>query len=86
MIKINRHKDFNKLLGNHQKLHRFKDARTFVQNIGFMSMVVLISIVLLTLVIDIRKKNKIEAFQTKAALAVKTDSLPGVKSKIFPCI
>lgn len=50
---INRHKDFNALLKNQQKLHRFKDARKpLYKNIGFMSLMILIGIILLMLVVD----------------------------------
>jgi hypothetical protein len=50
---ISRHKDFNKLLGNHQKLHHFKDAtKPMYKNIGFMSMMIVIGIVLLMLLLD----------------------------------
>jgi hypothetical protein len=69
---INQHKDFNKLLGNHQKLHRFKDARKpLYKNIGFMSMVVLIGIVLLMLVVDRIEEEPTNTTPTKDSLSVK---------------
>jgi hypothetical protein len=74
---INQHKDFNKLLGNHQKLHRFKDARKpLYKNIGFMSLVVLIGIVVLMLVVDLREEVQNNSTQTKDSLSVK-----GMKQK-----
>lgn len=50
---INRHKDFNKLLNNQQKLYRYKDAtKPLYKNFGFMSFVLLICVVLLVLVLE----------------------------------
>jgi hypothetical protein len=56
---INRHKDFDKLLSNHQKVHRYKDAtKPLYKNIGFMSMIALVGIVVLMLLLDHKEKEQ----------------------------
>lgn len=63
---ISQHEDFNKLLGNHEKLHHSKDARKFLyKNIGFMSLIALIGIVFLALVVDHSEEEQNKARQRK---------------------
>ena len=77
---INRHKDFNKLLGNHQKLHRFQDARKpLYKNIGFMSLMILIGIVLLMLVIDHSEEQNTSAKTEDSLATVKANNEAGIK-------
>jgi hypothetical protein len=58
---INRHKDFNKLLNNQQKLYRYKDAtKPLYKNFGFLSFVLLIGVVLLVLVLENRDQPTTE--------------------------
>ena len=66
---IDNHKDFSKLLSNQQKLHRYKDAtRPLYKNIGLMSIVILIGIVLLMLILD---NNEEKTPNTPDTLSVK---------------
>lgn len=54
---ISRHKDFGKLLQNHQKVSRYKDAtRPLYKNRGFMSFIVVLGVVLLTYIISEREQ------------------------------
>ncbi|HSZ26459.1 MAG TPA: hypothetical protein VK766_12090 [Cytophagaceae bacterium] len=56
---INRHKDFDKLLREHKKIHRYKDAvKPLYKNIGFMGVLIIISVVLLTVFFDQQDKTQ----------------------------
>ncbi len=70
---INRHKDFGKLLNNQKKLYRYRDGtKPLYRNIGFMSMMIVVGVVLLVLVIDL---NEGPTEKTAAdSLVVKADT------------
>ncbi len=74
---INRHKDFSKLLNNHQKLHHYKDAtRPLYKKIGFMSLVILIGVVILMLVID---NNEVTKSKVKDSISVEKSGSKAVR-------
>jgi len=55
---INNHKDFSKVLNNHQKVLKYKDAtKPLYKSKGFMGLIVLICVVLLVFVITDREEN-----------------------------
>ena len=58
---INRHKDFNTLLTNQKKLYKYKDAtKPLYRKTGFMSLVILISVVILLLFIESKEAESTE--------------------------
>jgi hypothetical protein len=78
---INRHKDFNKLLSTHKKLYSSKEAtKPLYKNLGFMSMVTLIGIVLLMLVVD-RSEEKETPTAKDSVAVLKADSGIGVQNQ-----
>ncbi len=71
---INRHKDFSKLLTDHKKLYRGNEAvKPLYKNKGFMSLMIVISVVLLVLVLD-RPEEKPTKNSTDSLAVQKADS------------
>ncbi|MFL5730249.1 MAG: hypothetical protein ACJ75J_12255 [Cytophagaceae bacterium] len=64
--KIRKHMDFNKVLGEYQKVHSYRDAtKPFYKNKKFLGFIILLATVLLAIVIIDRENEKLELEKSK---------------------
>jgi hypothetical protein len=64
--KIKRHMDFNKVLGEYQKVHSYRHAtKPFYKNKKFLGLIILLATVILALVIVERENEKINIKKVK---------------------
>ncbi|MBX9852754.1 MAG: hypothetical protein K2X86_13505 [Cytophagaceae bacterium] len=70
--RINKHKDFSKILANHQKVMNYKDTtKPLYKNPGFMGLMMLLSVVLLVFVIVDREEGQKEKKKDKKEILSK---------------
>ncbi|HXA02099.1 MAG TPA: hypothetical protein VNW99_08930 [Cytophagaceae bacterium] len=64
--KIRKHMDFNKVLGEYNKVHSYSHAtRPFYKNKKFMGFIILLATVILAIIIIERENEKVEIKKSK---------------------
>ncbi len=65
-VKITRHMDFNKVLGEYQKVHSYKHATTPIyKNKKFLGLIIVVATVILALILIERDNEKINFKKVK---------------------
>ena len=64
--KIRKHMDFNKVLGEYQKVHSYRHAtRPFYKNKKFLGFIILLATMILALIIIEREREQIDIIKSK---------------------